>query len=107
MAITIKTKSKKPSFYWVIIALQEQVDKYGSWEYLSEPDKRDSMLAGVILPDDPSEDPRDYFDFSGWVHSEETLENLKTAPLLQSFAPKKAINMQKRLIEKFPKVKHV
>jgi len=105
MAVTIKPKVKKHKVYDVLKALYEQMTKYGSWEYYGEPEKF-SMLAGVILPDDPKESPYEYFDFSGYPYPDEILKRLEDAPLLQSFAPKRAINMQKRLIEKFPRVKH-
>lgn len=110
MAITLviknQVKSKKPTFSDVRGALAELEDKYGSWDYKKFPRLHLSIMAGVFLSDDPSESPHEHFDFSNLTNPEHMFEALREAPLLQSFASKRLINMQRRLIEKFPKVKH-
>lgn len=74
---------------------------------LSKENLFSSMVAGIILPDDPMQSPCSYFSFSG--SNAETVDRLlisiRAAPTLESYGNQTLIDLVQMLARKFPPVK--
>ena len=105
MAVTIKSKRKKPNAWEVIKAIRIVADEIGAPEIYHDQDSGDFnlILAEILLPENPNEDPRDYFEFPKFLDPKAMKD---WPPLSHSPISDKLQRVVDRVRLKFPSLKN-